>query len=296
MTFRTRYSGPVIDAHFHLYEYSPDNYPWLADESVKSLRRNYLPFEFKKMADKSNITASVHIEAGRNPIDPVAETRWLQALDLPHGVADRWVAHVPLSESCAPQVLVNQAAFEKVVGVRDILTWHPNPALSRVPGECQTKNLKWRNNYARLADLGLSFDLLMSPWQADDIYELAMEHPATMIAINHCGSPIDRDKEGMERWRRGLTRLASAPNTVIKISDPVAYDPNWSRQSLGDVILKCIDAFGPSRAMFASDHPVSGLHIGFEQWFDVFSTAVESLSIEEKEWVYFKTAAAFYKL
>jgi predicted TIM-barrel fold metal-dependent hydrolase len=296
MTPANHYAGPVVDAHFHLYQYAAENYPWLADGGLETLRRNHLPPEFKKLADRCKITASVHIEAGRNPIDPAAESRWLASLDLPQGVADRWVAHVPLAEPRAPKILTEQAAFERVVGIRDILTWHPDPALSRVPGECRTKQPIWRQNFSRLADLGLSFDLLMSPWQAKDIYELAMENPTTMIAINHCGSPIDRDAEGMVRWHKGLVLLASAPNTVLKISDPVAYDPEWTRQSLIDVIHICIDTFGPTGAMFASDYPVSGLHIGYEEWLDVFCDAIGSLSAEDQEQIFSRTATTFYKL
>ena len=86
-----------------------------------------------------------------------------------------------------------------------------------------------------------------------------------MFVLNHCGNPIDRDAEGMRRWREGLATVAHSPNVLIKISDLVAYDHNRTLNSLREVVLYCIDSFGPERAMFASDFPMTGLHATFDQ-------------------------------
>ena len=290
------YAGPILDAHFHLWDYAPDNYPWLSQDGLGSLRRDHLPQDYLELAQPCGVTASVHIEAGWRPDDPVAETDWLAGLGLPNGVGDRFVAQLSLDGAKADRLLEEQAGFERVVGIRDILTWHPDPALSRVTSRARMDGPVWRANFALLARFDLSFDLLMSPWQAADAHRLALDHPDTVIAINHCGSPFDRDGSGMARWREGLRLLASAPNVVIKISDPVAYDPEWTVESLREVILTCVETFGPTRAMFASDYPVSGLHIEFGKWIEVFSTTVASLSPDEQKALFHDTAARVYRL
>ena len=291
----TSYDGPILDAHIHLWDYASATHPWLSQDGLETLRRDHLPSDYLQLAGPCGVTASVHVETGRPPVESVAETNWLAGLNLPIGVGDRIVAHIALNDAEAERLMEEQAGFERVVGIRDILTWHPDPSLSRVKSRDHMDGPIWRKNFGLLARFSLSFDLLMSPWQAADAHRLALDHPDTVIAINHCGSPFDRDAEGMARWREGLRLLASAPNVVIKISDPVAYDPQWTTASLSEVILTCVETFGPARAMFASDYPVSGLHIGFGEWVDVISMAVASLSADEQRAVFHDTAARVYR-
>ena len=175
-------------------------------------------------------------------------------------------------------------------------SWHPDPVWARLTTAHRMDEPVWRANFARLSSLNLAFDLLMSPWQAADAARLAADHPDTTIIVNHCGSPMDRDQEGMERWRTGLGKMAEAPNVLIKISDPVAYDAQWSRDSLRAVILTCIDIFGPERCLFASDYPVSGLHIDFATWLGIFRETIKPLSTSERAHILRGTATRAYRL
>ncbi|MHA1547578.1 MAG: amidohydrolase family protein [Alphaproteobacteria bacterium] len=290
------YDGPIIDTHIHLWRYAEQTHPWLADQGLEALRRDHLPDHYAALAGALGIVGSIHVEAGRLSGECVAETQWLCDGKLPRGTGDRLVAHVPLGQPQAVALLEDQLACDRVVGVRDILSWHPDPQKTRLASASVMDDPVWRENFGHLERLGLSFDLLITPWQALDAYRLAMDHPAIPIAINHCGSPIDRDAEGMARWRAGLHQLAKAPNTVIKISDPVAYDPHWTAQSLREVILACLDAFGPARAMFGSDYPVSGLHIGFADWVDTMRTVARILDADEQARLFHGTATRIYRL
>lgn len=92
---------------------------------------------------------------------------------------------------------------------------------------------------------------MMYPYQAGIVREIAEALPDLQIIINHCGSPIDRDDEGMQRWRDGLKLVSACPNVAIKISNPGAYDHNWTLESVRDVAMHCIDCFGPSAACSA---------------------------------------------
>jgi predicted TIM-barrel fold metal-dependent hydrolase len=77
--------------------------------------------------------------------------------------------------------------------------------------------------------------------------------------VNPCGSPIDRDRDGMAQWREGLKLLGSAPNVHIKISAMSAYDPSPTPESLREVALHCIECFGVDRSMIGTDFPVGRL-------------------------------------
>ena len=107
---------------------------------------------------------------------------------------------------------------------------------------------------------------------------------------------VERSPDGVAQWREGLKRLADAPNVAIKISDPVAYDHDWTPDSLAEVILHCIACFGPSRAMFASDFPVSGLHADFAALYGAFRQIASAFSMDEQEALFFSTANRIYRL
>jgi len=81
----------------------------------------------------------------------------------------------------------------------------------------------------------------------------------------------------------------------IKISDLVAYDHDWTLDSLAAVIRHCIACFGLERAMFASDFPVAGLHAGFDEVWDAFKIISADLSPSDQQALFFTTAARTYR-
>jgi predicted TIM-barrel fold metal-dependent hydrolase len=42
---------------------------------------------------------------------------------------------------------------------------------------------------------------MLYPHQAQEVARLARDFPNQAFIVNHCGSPIDRDRDGMARWR-----------------------------------------------------------------------------------------------
>ena len=295
-----RYSGAIIDAHHHFWDLSLGKHGWLEggqpDDELAPLRRNHLARDYEALALPEGIVASVHVEANWDPADPAGENRWLDTLERSPGIASRYVAHAALLDPGAAAVLEQHAESARVVGIREILSWHPDPAKRRMPDNDRMDDPRWRASLARFRDLGFSFDLLITPHQFESTMRLVADFSDIAFILNHCASPIDRDAEGMRRWREGLVQLAEAPNVAIKISDPVAYDPRWSRESLTEVIHACIDAFGPEPSMFATDYPVAGLHIGFAEWIDVFKDATRGFSADEQAALFAGTARRWYRM
>ena len=125
---------------------------------------------------------------------------------------------------------------------------------------------------------------------------LADRFPDTTIIVNHAGSPIDRAAADMDHWRRGLKELARRPNVRLKISDLCAYDHDWTLESLRPVVLDCLDAFGPGRAMFASDFPVAGLHAGYAEMYAAFADIVQGLTAAEQRALFHDNAVRDYRI
>jgi predicted TIM-barrel fold metal-dependent hydrolase len=298
------YSGPIIDAHHHLWDLDMHRHPWLDAAAAERgglgdlgpLRRNYLPEDYRRDAARHAIVATVHVEAGWRSDDGVGETRWLETLDKSTGVAAGYVAHVPLASPRVAELIDMQAAFDRVVGIRDILSWDPDPARRFAARDGIMDEKEWRAGLALLAPRNLVFDLMVFSRQLADAARLAADFPEQLFAVNHCGSPIDRDEQGMRRWREGLELLSRRDNVVIKISDLVAYDHDWTLDSLRPVVMHCIDCFGPERAMFASDFPVAGLHASFDEVYASFKEITAGFSEAEQRALFFGTAQRVYRI
>lgn len=298
------YQGPIVDPHHHLWDLSMGKHPWLApsDNSVSALggledlMRDYVVEDYLRDAKGHNVVATVHIEALWDAEDPVGETRWLESLDKSNGVAIRYVAAAPLGTPRAADIIAAQAAFERVVGIRGILSCHPDPQKSFVQRPDLAYDEDWRRDIALLQKHGLNLELMMYPYQAEAVRDLAAAFPNLQIIVNHCGSPIDRDAEGMQRWRDGLRLVAQSPNIALKISNPGIYDRDWTLDSLRDVVMHCIDCFGVERSMFGTDYPVARLNMTFDQIYDNFKCIVEPLSPDEQKALFHDTAARSYRL
>lgn len=298
------YAGPIVDAHHHLWDLGLGRHPWLAATAgergglgeLGPLRRNYLPKDYSRDAGRHDIVATVHVEAGWASDDCVGETRWLETQDKSQGVAARYVVHVPLASPEAPALIEAQAAFDRTVGVRDILSWDPDPARRFAARDGIMDEPAWRAGLASLGAHQLAFDLMVFPRQLADAARLAAAFPGQQFVLNHCGSPIDRDAEGMRLWREGLRALSRHENVAVKISDLVAYDHHWTLDSLRPVVLHCIDCFGSRRAMFGSDFPVAGLHASFDQVWDAFKAITADFSADDQQALFWSNAKRVYRI
>ena len=298
------YDGPIIDAHHHLWDFGLGRHPWLAPQAsergglgdLASLRRDYLPDDYRRDAAGQNVVATVHVEASWNDDDCVGETRWLETLDQGGGVAARYVAHVPLASAVHQRFSTLRRRSRASSVSATSVSWTSDPARRFALRGDLMANHVWRAGLAYLGRLGLSFDLMIFPNQHEEAARLAADFPDQLFILNHCGSPIERDAEGMASWRKGLGALARQPNVAIKISDLVAYDHDWTLDSLRMVTIACIEAFGVERSMFASDFPVAGLYASFDEVFDSFKTITAGFSHADQAALFHDNARRFYRL
>ena len=92
-------------------------------------------------------------------------------------------------DDCAA-VLEAQARHAFVRGIRH----KPKPGMM--------SDARWRQGYARLAPLGLHFEL-QAPWgQLEEAARLAADFPETTIVLNHTGLPYSTSSAaGAAPWR-----------------------------------------------------------------------------------------------
>jgi predicted TIM-barrel fold metal-dependent hydrolase len=282
-----------------------NKHPWLSpsDGSVKALggldklRHNYLVADYLRDSAGQNIVASVHIEALWDTADPVGETEWLDTLDKSRGIAVRYTAATPFGTPQAAGILEGQAAHKRVIGIRDILSFHPrSPEKSFASRADKAADPAWRRDIARLPGLGLIFELMMYPYQLDAVLDVARSMPELRLVVNHCGSPIDRDEEGMMRWREAVRNLGREPNIMIKASNAAGYDPNPSYESVRAVVLQCIESFGSDRTILATDWPVAGLKVLFGDIYDTLRRITADMTLDEQRALFHDNAKRLYRI
>jgi predicted TIM-barrel fold metal-dependent hydrolase len=297
------YVGPIIDAHHHLWDLSLGRHRWLTEDDaslaalgdISYMRHTYLPEDYLRDVGDRNLVGSVHIEAVWDRTrDPAEETAWLETLDKRRGVATRYVAFAPLMDAGVEPVLARQAACRRVAGVRETIRWHPDPA-KRWAEKGLVETQAFRRGVALLGKYGLALELLMNPWQAEEVARLAADFPDQMFLINHCCTPNDRDEAGLARWRRGLGLLGGRENVAIKVSNFGAYSPDRSLPALRATVMTCIEAFGTQRAMFGTDYPVARRNMTYAAMVDAFAAIIADFTPTEQEALFHGNARRIYR-
>jgi predicted TIM-barrel fold metal-dependent hydrolase len=242
------------------------------------------------------VVKSVHIECGWDPSDPVGETAWLQRLADQHGYPHGIVARATLDAPNVEQVLEGHAHHKNIRGIRHAINWHPDPAKTYVTRPDLIRTKAWRHGFSLLQRFGLSFDLQLYPAQMSDAAALALAYPDVLIILDHAGMAVDRDKEGIQRWRLGMRELAAAPNVAVKISGLGTVDWSWTVESIRPFVLQTIDTFGISRCMFASNFPVDKLYSDFDTLYSAFREITKHFSLQERQMLFHDNAARYYRL
>jgi len=296
------YAGPIIDAHHHLWDMELGRHRWLIDPAagigalgdISYMRHTYLPADYLRDAGGINLVGSVHIEAVWDPArSPVEETQWLETLDKARGVARRYVARAPLRQAGLEGLLEAHLAAGPVVGVRETIRWHPDPA-RRWSEAGIVETPEFRAGVAALGRHGLALELLMNPYQADEVARLAADFPGQVFIVNHCGTPVDRDEAGLQRWRDGLARMAGQPNIALKVSNFGAYGTDKSLPALRTTVLTCIDAFGTGRTMFGTDYPVGRRNMTYAASVEAFAESIADLTPGEQRALFCDNARRYY--
>lgn len=298
------YAGPIIDPHMHLWDLDRHYYAWLQDTPLpNNPAGDMAPIAYRSyglddyLADTAgwNVVQAVHVECGLPPKDQLSETDWLQGLADTRGVIAGIVAGAWLEDAGVEPLLEAQAARPNVRGVRQIVSWHADPAKTYGDRDL-LRDAAWREGYALLAKHGLSFDLQLYPSQMPTAAELAAAHPDIPVIINHAGLPTDRDEAGLTAWREGLALLAEKPNVSCKISGLAMVDRAWTVESLRPFVLRVIDTFGPERCMLASNFPVEKVHGAFDAFYGAYDTITAGFSDTERLLLFGGTAARIYRL
>jgi predicted TIM-barrel fold metal-dependent hydrolase len=294
---------PIVDAHHHLWDLeSALRYPWLETGEhlwlgdYSRICRTYLPAEYRRDTALHNVVATVHIEAEADRGQQLAETAWLTRIAAETGMPNAIVAHAWVDTPDAEDIIAAQAANPMVRGIRTkpVIASGPNES---VRGEKRSlQDPVWRKGLGLLTKYDLSWDLRVPWYHLEEAAEVCREHPDMRIVLNHTGYPLDRSKEQLAVWKRGMEALSCCPNVWCKISGLTVKGKPWTLQVNGTVIRETIGMFGVNRCMFASNFPVDGVKASWDWIYSQFKYVTAGLPQEDRRKLFAENALAFYRI
>jgi predicted TIM-barrel fold metal-dependent hydrolase len=313
---------PIVDPHHHLW----DRHGWryLLDDLLADTNSGH------------NVVATVFIqarsmyrEAGPVELRPVGETEFVNGVAAMSAsgtygktrICAAIVGHADLTLGSRVEPVLAahlRAGGDRFRGIRHITTWDADSSVGNpayVTSRYLMADQSFREGFAVLGRLGLSFDAWLFHPQIDELADLARAFPDTPIVLNHVGGPIGigayagQRKEVLARWAASIKGLAACQNVYVKLGGlgmriggfgfhEQAEPP--SSEILADAwrpyIETCIEAFGPSRAMFESNFPVDKGSYSYAVFWNACKLLAKGATDSEKVDLFSGTAARFYRL
>jgi len=313
---------PIVDPHHHLWDRGGQRY--MIEEMAADI------------ASGHNVVATVYVDCrsmyratGPEAFRPVGEVEFANGVAAmsasggygPAQINAGIVSHVNLllGDGAAPVLEAEIAAGNgRFRGIRHSSAWDAELEVAGMYAK-RPKGLlldaTFRQGFACLAPLGLSFDAWLFHPQIGELVDLARAFPDTRIVLDHCGGPVGlgrfagKREETFPAWKASIQEIAKCPNVSVKLGGLamrlLGYDfherpmPPPSEQAATawrPYIETCIEAFGPDRAMFESNFPPDKGQCSYQVIFNAFKRIAAQYSEPEKTALFSETATDFYRL
>jgi L-fuconolactonase len=272
-----------IDAHHHLWRYTPAEFGWIDDE-MQSLRRDFQPDDLHAEATAAGVSGTIAVQARQT----IEETEWLlqQAHEDPliRGV----VGWLPIAEPIFPRILDRFAAQPHLKGLRHVVQAEP-------PGFLDTP--AFNTGISRLRHTPLVYDILIFARQLEEAIRFVDRHPNQSFVLDHIAKPDIASNE-IATWSEAIRDLALRPNIACKISGMVteADFHNWSPTQLKPYFDTVLEAFHPNRLMVGTDWPVLTVACTYSQWWQIVEAWIAPLTPTEQANILSATATRIYNL
>lgn len=330
---------PIVDPHHHLWlETSADTAARQGDENpFNHVRREIPRYLFEELHEDltcgHNVVATVYAECGSmyraggpDALKPVGEVEFANGVAAMYasgrfGPVRACAGIVGYAElrlgGAVREVLEAQIAAGggRFRGIRNHLTHDPHIAMFAHGNPALMADPSFREGFAVLGELGLTYDAWLFEPQIPQLVELARAFPDQPIVLDHTGAPLGvgyyagRREEVFTRWAANIAMLATCENVTIKLGGlgmPISGFPSFRQsppapsQQLADEwrpwFETAIEAFGAHRCMFESNYPTDGGTGSYATLWNAFKRVCAGASAQEKADLFAGTAARFYGL
>ena len=311
---------PVCDPHHHLWDLPNSRY--LVDELISDI------------AGGHRVTSTVFVECGQmyRPdglpvLRPVGETDFVERLaaasrggECATRIAAGIVGFADLTRGAGIQEALEAhlAASHRLRGIRYASAWDPSeqirPAHTHPPPGLLLDG-RFREGFACLGRLDLTFDAWLYYRQFPELADLARTFPDTTIVLDHMGGPLGigpyagRQDEELASWRGAVAELARCENVVVKLGGRTMTmsgfgwhkrpDPPGSVElaaAMAPYFETCIEHFGARRCMFESNFPMDRVSCSYTVLWNAFKRVTRGYQDEDRIALLHDTAARIYRL
>ncbi len=275
----------VIDAHHHLWRYTPQDYGWI-DESMQPLQRDFLLPQLTEAIAGAAVDGTVAVQARQS----LEETRWLLDLAEQAGSPVRGVVGwAPIAGEEFPTIMEEFEDRPKLKGLRHVIQGEPD--------ESYILREDFNAGIRALAGSGLTYDILIYERHLPQTIKFVDRHPRQAFVLDHVAKPLIA-QGSLEPWASRMRELGKRQNVCCKLSGLVteADWTQWNMDTLRPYLDVAVEAFGPDRLMAGSDWPVCLLASGYSQWWHTLRTYFAGFSETEQARIFCGTATALYAL
>lgn len=287
-------SFALVDAHVHLW-----------DHSIAGLRWRYLEadFDHPRLRGMHKLDApaftDIELSAQAGPYTPDKivfvqsceedtpglESAWVQSLADSRNAVHAIVARARVADPDLASVLAANSKQRLYRGVRDMAS----PLTIGTPA--------FTAGFHTIADTEASLEVLVPYAKYDDVCSLADSRPEAQIVLGHAGLAEHSDSDYFQAWSQKLGVFATRPNVAVKISALASgRDPDWTVASIKPWVRRCIEVFGPERAMFGSNWPIDRLFGSYERLVDAYRECTDDLTAPERDALFTGTAMRIYEI
>lgn len=274
-----------IDAHQHFWQLAQPfcNWPTPAEDKIFA---DFGPDDIEPLLDAIDIDGTVLVQAAPS----LAETRFLLDLAGDALFVKGVVGWIDMESSSALADLDSLANDPLFCGIRPMLQAIPDPAWMLNPA--------FDIIYNRLAELGLTFDALVTPAHLDLLPELAERHPDLSIIIDHAAKPAIRDGQaGYDAWMPRIARLVERDNVCCKVSGLLTEaKPGVGLTELRPYLDHLYAVFGSERLLWGSDWPVVLMAADYEAWMSICKAWLADKPAFVRDNIFGETANRVYRL
>lgn len=273
-----------IDAHQHFWHYDPVEYGWIND-SMAAIKKDFLPEDLEPALKANEFEGTVLVQAHQSEV----ETEFLLKLAEESSFVKAVVGWVDLSSDNVEERLEFFSRNSYFKGIRHTV-WDER-------GEFMTYE-SFQKGISKLTNFDLSYDLLVFDYQLPGAIDLTSNFPKQRFVLDHLGKPQNSAKGPSEEWKQNVEKLANNRNVSCKLSGLVTETENfnWKKDDFTPFLDVAVEAFGIDRIMFGSDWPVCLSAASYEEVLEIQQNYFRSFSEEEKQKIFGKNAAEFYRI
>jgi L-fuconolactonase len=260
----------IVDAQVHVWAPETPERPWLLQES-------HLPQPFSY--------EDLRIEMARAGVD--------RAVLVPPGWEGDRIDYVLEATAAYPDrfAAMGRIAIQDPANAALLPAWKSKPGMLGI-------RLSFQKDYNRhfmtdgtadwiwpLAErFGIPI-MLFAPALPDKVREIARNHPALTLIVDHMGLLREKDGAAAAAMER-TAALADCPNIHVKVTSVPFYSTEpYPYRNLHDPLRRLIGAFGAKRSFWGTDITRIWSLCSYRSCVTLFTEELDFLSAEDLEWV-----------